>query len=163
MRKTPCGYNPGVAKQSATPVITNRKAFHDYFVEEELEAGIVLRGCEVKMVRRGSFELRDAYAEIKDGEAWLIASHIPEYPQASTHLAAPEPNRRRKLLLHRAEIKRLLRKVLEKGFTLIPLKAYFHQGKVKLSIGLVKGKKSYDKRETIKERDVQREHERFRE
>lgn len=144
-------------------MITNRKAFHDYFVEEELEAGIVLQGCEVKMVRRGSFELRDAYAEIKDGEVWLVASHIPEYPQASTHIAAPDPNRRRKLLLHKPEIKRLLRKVQEKGFTLVPLKAYFHQGKVKLSIGLVKGKRSYDKRETIKERDVQREHERFRE
>jgi SsrA-binding protein len=163
VRQAPCRYNPGVAKQGTTPVITNRKAFHDYFVDEELEAGIVLHGCEVKMIRRGSFELRDAYAEIKDGEAWLIASHIPEYPQAGTHIAAPDPNRRRKLLLHKPEIKRLLRKVLEKGFTLIPLKAYFHQGKVKLSIGLVKGKKSYDKRETIKERDVQREHERFRE
>jgi SsrA-binding protein len=151
-----------VAKHGAAPVIMNRKAYHDYIVDEELEAGIVLRGCEVKMIRRGSFELRDAYAEIRDGEAWLVNSHIPEYPQASTHEDSPEPNRRRKLLFHRLEIKRLLRKVTEKGFTLIPLKAYFHEGKVKLNIGLVKGKKSYDKRESIKERDVLRESQRFR-
>jgi SsrA-binding protein len=150
-----------VAKQGALPVITNRKAYHEYFVDEELEAGVVLHGCEVKMVRQGSFELRDAYAEIKDGEAWLVGSHIPEYPQASTHVSV-DPVRRRKLLLHAEELRRIARKVREKGFTLVPLKAYFLRGKVKVSIGLVRGKKQYDKRETIKARDVQREQERFR-
>jgi SsrA-binding protein len=142
-------------------VITNRKVFHEYFVDEEFEAGIVLHGCEVKMVRKGSFELRDAYAEIRDGEIWLVNSHIPEYPQASTHVSV-DPRRKRKLLMHRQEIRKLQRKVLEKGFTLAPLKAYFKRGNVKVAIGLVRGKKQYDKRATIKERDVKREQERFR-
>jgi len=150
-----------VAKEASTPVITNRKAYHDYWVEEELEAGIALLGCEVKMVRLGSFELRDAYAEVRGGEVWLVGSHIPEYPQASSHVSL-DPARKRKLLLHRHEIRRLARKVLEKGFTLVPLKAYFREGKVKVSIGLVRGKKQYDKRETIKVRDIEREQARFR-
>jgi SsrA-binding protein len=150
-----------VAKEASTPVITNRKAYHDYWVEEELEAGIALLGCEVKMVRLGSFELRDAYAEVRGGEVWLVGSYIPEYPQASSHVSL-DPSRRRKLLLHRHEIKRLARKVQEKGFTLVPLKAYFREGKVKVSIGLVRGKKQYDKRETIKVRDIEREQARFR-
>ena len=155
------GYNACVPKPATTPVIANRKAYHEYFVDEEVEAGIVLLGCEVKMVRLGSFELRDAYAEIKDGEVWLVNSHIPEYPQASTHVTV-EPRRRRKLLLHSAEIRRLKRKVQEEGFTLVPLKAYFLHGKVKVLIGLVRGKKQYDKREAIKERDVKRERERYK-
>jgi len=92
---------------------------------------------------------------------WLVGSHIPEYPQASSHVSL-DPGRRRKLLLHRHEIRRLARKVLEKGFTLVPLKAYLRQGKVKVSIGLVRGKKQYDKRETIKVRDIEREQTRFR-
>ena len=145
-----------MGKPSNTPVIKNRKAYRDYYVTEELEAGVVLLGCEVKMVRKGSFELRDAYAEFKDGELWLVGSHIPDYPQASTHIE-PEPRRRRKLLLHRTELRRLQRKVREKGFTIVPLKAYFHQGKVKLLLGLVRGKRQYDKRETIKARDLERE------
>jgi len=146
-----------MGKPGVTPVIKNRKAYRDYFIEEELEAGIVLRGCEVKMVRRGGFELRDAFCEIKHREMWLNGSHIPEYPQASTHTAY-EPGRRRKLLLHAQEIKRLTRQVQQKGVTIVPLKAYFSQGKVKLLIGLARGKKQFDKRETIKARDVKREH-----
>jgi SsrA-binding protein len=143
-------------KHASTPTIANRKAYHEYTVVEELEAGIALLGCEVKMIRHGSFELRDAYCEVRDGEAWLVNSHIPEYPQSSA--AEPyDPLRKRKLLLHAEEIRRLNRKVREKGFTVVPLRAFFLRGKVKLAIGLVRGKKQYDKRESIKERDIERE------
>lgn len=142
-------------------MIKNRKAYHDYHVSEELEAGVVLQGCEVKMVRKGSFEFRDAYCEFRDGELWLTGSTIPEYPQASSHVVY-DPARRRKLLLSRLELKRFQRKVREKGFTIVPLKAYFKQGKVKVLIGLVKGKRQYDKRETIKKRDIERDQARTR-
>jgi len=144
-----------------TPVIRNRKAYHDYSIGEEVEAGIVLNGCEVKMVRQGSFSLQEAYCEIRAGEVWLVNSHIPEYAQASTHVSV-EPLRRRKLLLKRQEIKRLRRKVVEKGNTIIPLKAYFVRGKVKVLIGLATGKRQRDKRETIKQRDLHREDSRIR-
>lgn len=139
----------------------NRKAYRDYRIVEAAEAGISLSGCEVKMVRRGGFELRDAYAEFRDGELWLVGSHIPEYPQASSH-TPHEPLRRRKLLMHRQELARLARKVREKGFTIVPLKAYFVRGKVKVEIGLARGKRQYDKREDIKERDIEREQDRLR-
>ncbi|MCC7478227.1 SsrA-binding protein SmpB [bacterium] len=148
------------------PTISNRKAWHDYAILEEFEAGIVLSGCEVKMVRRGSFQLNDAYAEFntpKDGEPrelWLVGSNIPPYPQASTHEKQPEPLRRRKLLLHREELRKLRRKVIEKGLTIIPLKAYFVRGNVKVLIALVQGKKHFDKRESIKERDIERDNQR---
>jgi SsrA-binding protein len=142
--------------ESKTPVIVNRKAYHDYFIDEELETGIVLAGCEVKQIRRGSFSLQDAYCELRNGELWLVGGHIPEYPQASSHVEL-DPNRRRKLLAHKHELKRLVRKVQQKGFTLVPLKAYFVRGRVKLLIGLARGKKQHDKRETIKERDLKRE------
>ena len=143
-------------KKPGTPVINNRKAYHDYHVLEELEAGIVLRGSEVKMVRRGSFTLQDSYCRIKDGELWLFGSNIPAYPQAGTH-EAQEPLRVRKLLVHREELRKLERKTREKGFTIVPLKAYFNQGKVKVVVGLVRGKKEFDKRETIKKKDVERD------
>jgi SsrA-binding protein len=159
IRSTSSRYNACVAKAektAGTPTISNRKAFHDYSIEEELEAGVVLLGCEVKMIRRGSFELRDAYCELREGELWLVGSTIPEYAQASSHIPY-DPVRRRKLLLHAAELKRLERKVREKGFTLIPLRAYFKQGKVKLAVALARGKKQYDKRESIKARDVERD------
>ena len=145
-----------VKEKGSTPVITNRKARYEYQISDELEVGIVLQGCEVKMVRQGSFELRDAYCEFRGTELWLVNSTIPEYPQASSHLVH-EPLRRRKLLAKRVELKRMLRKVREKGFTIIPLKAYFVRGKVKLLIGLAKGKRQYDKRQTIKKRDLERE------
>ncbi len=146
-----------MAEKSSTPVIANRKAFHDFTIDEELETGIVLQGCEVKMVRQGSFQLKDAFASFdKSNELWLTGSHIPEYKQASTHIEYA-PERKRKLLLHHQEAKRLIRKVREKGYTIVPLKAYFKQGKVKVLIGLAKGKKQYDKRESIKQSDIQRE------
>jgi SsrA-binding protein len=148
-------------KKQGTPVITNRKAYHDYHIEENLEAGVALLGCEVKMVRNGSFSLAESHCEIRDEELWLIGSHIPEYPQASSHIVH-EPLRLRKLLLHRAELRRLKRKVVEKGVTIVPLKAYFKAGKVKLSIGLARGKRQYDKRETIKQRDMTREDKRIK-
>lgn len=146
-----------MAEKSSTPVIANRKAFHDFAIDEELETGIVLQGCEVKMVRQGSFQLKDAFAAFdKAEELWLTGSHIPEYKQASTHVEYA-PDRKRKLLLHRQEVRRLIRKVREKGYTIVPLKAYFKQGKVKVLIGLARGKKQFDKRETIKQKDMQRD------
>jgi SsrA-binding protein len=150
------------AKKDGPPVIHNRRAFHDYFIEEEVEAGLVLHGHEVKMIRRGGFQLQDAYCDLEDGELWLVNSQIPPYPQASSHSAPPEPLRRRKLLLHRQELRKLRRLKIEKGLTIVPLKAYFVRGRVKLLIGAAKGKKHYDKRETIKERDVARDLERAR-
>jgi SsrA-binding protein len=158
--------NKAKEAKSGPPVISNRRAFHDYTIIEEFEAGIVLQGSEVKMVRKGSFNISEAYAEFsnpKDGEVrelWLIGSNIPPYPQASTHEAPPEPLRKRKLLLHRQELTKLRRKVIEKGLTIVPLKAYFNHGKVKVLIALVQGKKHYDKRESIKERDIEREQQR---
>lgn len=149
-----------VTKQQTTggpPTITNRKAYHEYQILDELEVGIVLRGMEVKSIRAGSFILGDAYIDIsKDGELWLVGGNIAAYKQASTH-DAYEPERRRKLLAHREEIAKLRKKRIEKGFTIIPLKAYFKDGKVKLLIALARGKKQFDKRESIKERDVQRD------
>jgi SsrA-binding protein len=145
-------------KAGGTPTITNRKAYHDYSIEDELEVGIMLRGMEVKSIRAGAFLIGDAYVEIsKDGELWLVGGSIAPYKQASTHEAPPDPERRRKLLAHREEIAKLRKKRIEKGYTIIPLKAYFKEGKVKLLIALAKGKREYDKRETIKSRDVQRE------
>jgi len=132
---------------TGTPVISNRKAYYNYSIGEELEAGIVLCGCEVKMVRQGSFSLQEAYCDFRDGELWLVGSHIPEYPQASTHVSL-DPLRRRK--------------IIEKGTTIVPLKAYFVRGKVKVLIGLATGKRQYDKRETIKQRDLKREQSRIR-
>jgi SsrA-binding protein len=146
---------------TGTPVISNRKAYYNYSIGEELEAGIVLCGCEVKMVRQGSFSLQEAYCDFRDGELWLVGSHIPEYPQASTHVSL-DPLRRRKLLLKRQELKRLRRKIIEKGTTIVPLKAYFVRGKVKVLIGLATGKRQYDKREAIKQRDLKREQSRIR-
>jgi len=146
--------------QGGPPSISNRRAYHDYLILEEIEAGIALIGCEVKMIRQGQMQISEAYAEIREGEVWLINSTIPPFPQASTHEKPYEPLRRRKLLLHRQEIAKLRRKVIEKGLTLVPLKAYFNHGKVKVLIGLVRGKKQHDKRESIKERDVKRDTER---
>ena len=149
-------------KQPAgTPVISNRKAYRNYSIDEEFEAGIVLSGCEVKMVRQGSFSLREAYCEIRDGELWLVGSHIPEYPQASSHVAV-DPLRRRSSWRLSSSLRRLRRRVIEKGFTVVPLKAYFVRGRVKLKIGLARGKRQYDKRETIKRRDIDRDQARLR-
>jgi SsrA-binding protein len=140
-------------------VATNRKARHDYFVDETYEAGIVLTGTEIKSARAGRVNLRDSYVQVKNGELWLIDTHIAPYKQAghSSH----EPKRPRKLLMHRREINRLQGKVQEKGYTLVPLCLYLKNNQwAKVEIALARGKRLYDKRQAIRERDAQREMER---
>jgi len=137
-------------------VTQNRKAFHDYFIEETFEAGIMLNGTEVKSLRAGKANLKDSYARIKDGEIFLLNTHISPYNQADG-FTQHDPERTRKLLLHKKEILKLLGKTREKGYTLIPTKIYFKDGKAKVEIGLAKGKTSYDKRDSIKAREVKRE------
>ena len=146
-----------MAKDSRT-ITTNRKAYHDYHVQESLEAGIVLKGSEIKSIRAGRVNLSDAYARPENGELWLLNSHIASYDAASynTH----EPTRPRKLLLHRKEIDILAGKVMQRGLTLVPLKLYIKRGVAKIELGVVKGKRIYDKRETIIRRDAEREMER---
>ena len=144
------------AKAEIQPVAENRKARHDYFVEETYEAGIVLVGSEVKSCRAGRVNLRDAYAQIKDGEIFLLNCHISPFEQANRF--NHEPLRPRKLLMHKSEIHRLYGKVREKGFTLVPLRLYFNQkGKVKVELALAKGKRAYDKRDDIAAREAKRE------
>jgi SsrA-binding protein len=139
-------------------VATNRKAYHDYHVEETHEAGIKLTGTEIKSVRAGSVNLRDSYAQVRNGELWMMNVHIAPYEPASRQNA--EPYRDRKLLLHRSEIMRLMGRVQEKGLTIIPLRMYLKKNRAKVEIALVRGKKLYDKRETIAKRDSAREIER---
>jgi SsrA-binding protein len=140
-------------------VATNRKARHDYFIDETYEAGIVLTGTEIKSVRAGRVNLRDSYVQVKNGELWLIDTHIAPYKQAGR--SSHEPKRPRKLLMHCREISCLQGKVQERGYTLIPLRLYLKDNKwAKVEIALARGKKLYDKRQTIRERDAQREMER---
>jgi len=139
-------------------IATNRKARHEYSILAVYEAGIVLKGTEVKSLRLGKANLVDSYASLKEGEVWLIGSHINAYEQGNIN--NHDPLRDRKLLLNRNEIRRLIGKVKEKGLTLIPLRLYFKKDKVKVELALAKGKKSYDKRETIAKRDFEREQER---
>ena len=141
-------------------VAQNRKARYDYFIEDELEAGLVLKGTEVKSLRLGKANLKDAYARVKNGEVYVYQMHIGPYPFA--YYDNHDPLRPRKLLLHKREIKRLYGKVNEKGFTLVPLKIYFKDGKVKITLALVRGKRKYDKREAIRRRDEKREMDRAR-
>lgn len=141
-------------------VAENRKARHDYVVLEQIEAGLVLTGTEVQSLRLGKVNLKDAYARIKNGEAWLYQVHISPYPFA--HHDNHDPLRVRKLLLHRREIDKLYGKVNEQGHTLVPLRIYFKGGRAKVTLALVKGKREYDKRRTIRERDEKREMERAR-
>ncbi|MCL4424637.1 MAG: SsrA-binding protein SmpB [Firmicutes bacterium] len=150
-------------KQDTFKIATeNRKARHDYHIEETMEAGLVLTGTEVKSLRLGRANLRDSYAEVKKGEVFLLNSHISPYEQGNRF--NHDPLRPRKLLLHRSEIRRLIGKVREKGYTLVPLKIYFKKGKAKVELALARGKKLYDKREDMLERDARREMERaFRE
>lgn len=136
-------------------IATNKKARHDYHITDEIEAGIVLAGTEVKSIRQGKVNLKDAYAEIKNYEVFLRQMHITPYDAA--YYDNHEPLRSRKLLLHQREIHRLTIKVKERGYTLVALKLYFKNGKVKVKIGLAKGKKLYDKRETLKKKDMTRE------
>jgi SsrA-binding protein len=133
----------------------NRRAYHDYFIDEKLEAGIMLTGTEVKSVRNGRTNLRDGFVRIDGNEAWLENVHISQYEQAN--LMNHEPLRPRKLLLHRKEISSLVGKVRQKGYTLIPLRVYFSRNRAKVEVGLARGKKQYDKREAIAERDAKRD------
>ncbi|MBY0572894.1 MAG: SsrA-binding protein SmpB [Undibacterium sp.] len=137
-------------------IADNKKAFHDYFVEEQFEAGIVLQGWEVKSIRAGRVQLKEAYVITKGGEIFLFGAHIGALPTASTHIH-PDSVRTRKLLLHAEQIKKLINKVERSGYTMVPLNMHYLNGRVKCQIGLAKGKKQHDKRETEKERDSQRE------
>ncbi len=137
-------------------IADNKKAFHDYFIEERFEAGLVLEGWEVKSIRAGRAQIKEAYVLIKRGELFLIGAHVSPLLSASTHVL-PDPVRTRKLLLNRREIDELVGKVERSGYALIPLDLHYNKGRVKLAIGLAKGKKQHDKRETEKERDWVRE------
>jgi SsrA-binding protein len=136
-------------------IAENRKAFHDYHIIETFEAGVVLVGTEVKAIREGSANLRDSFARLEDGEVWLYNAHINPYSHRG--YADHEPTRRRKLLLHRQEIRKLIGKTVEKGMTLVPTRMYFQNGHVKVALALAKGKQAHDKRESIKRREVDRE------
>jgi len=140
---------------SAT-IALNKKARFDFFIEERLEAGLVLHGWEVKSLRAGRINLTEAYVVLRNGEAYLIGCNIPPLPTASTHIN-PDPTRTRKLLLHQRELAKLIGATEQKGYTLVPLDLHWSRGRAKLSIGLAKGKKQHDKRADIKERDWQRE------
>jgi SsrA-binding protein len=145
-----------VPPKGTKPVATNRRARHDYDVLETVEAGIALRGTEVKSFRAGQVQLKDSYARPYDGELWLVGVHVAPYDQADG-FADQDPERRRKLLLHRSEIDELAAKVKEQALTLVPLSVYFRDGKVKVELGLVRGRKRHDKRHAIAERDARRE------
>ncbi len=145
----------------SSPVIAvNKKARHDYFIEETYEAGIALEGWEVKSLRAGKVNIRDAWVKILNNEAWLIGALITPLTTASTH-THHDPTRTRKLLLHRREIDRLMGKVDQQGYTLVPLQLYWKKGRVKLEFGLAKGKKLHDKRATERDRDWQRQKQRL--
>jgi SsrA-binding protein len=141
-------------------IIDNKKAFHDYFIEERYEAGLVLEGWEVKAIRAGRAQIKEAYVVLKGAEPFVIGMHISALTAASTHVRA-DPTRSRKLLLNGDEIRKLIGKVEQKGYTLVPLDLHYTKGRIKLAIGLAKGKKQHDKRETEKERDWQREQQRL--
>jgi SsrA-binding protein len=137
-------------------IAQNKKAFHDYFIEEKYEAGIVLEGWEVKAIREGKVQLKEAYVIIQRGEIYIIGCHITPLGSASTHVR-PDATRTRKLLLHNEQIAKLIGQVERAGYTLVPIDMHYTRGRVKVEIGLAKGKKQYDKRETEKERDWVRE------
>ena len=141
-------------------IIDNRKAFHDYFIEERFEAGIALQGWEVKAIRAGRAQIKEAYVIIQGGEIFLIGAHISPLTAASTHLL-PDPTRTRKLLLHSEEIQRLIGSVERAGYTLVPLDFHYKDGRVKLGIGLAKGKRQHDKREAQKDREWRRQQQRL--
>ena len=138
----------------------NKKAFHDYFVEERYEAGLVLHGWEVKAIRAGRAQINDAYVIVKDDALWLIGAHISPLLAASTHVN-PDPMRTRKLLLNAAEIRKLIGQISQRGFTLIPLDLHYTRGRIKLQIGLARGKEKHDKRADERDREWQREKQRL--
>jgi SsrA-binding protein len=139
-------------------IATNRRAFHDYFIDEKIEAGLALTGTEIKSIREGRVNLREAYADFDHGEAWLRAAHIAPFDHGNRY--NHEPTRPRKLLMHRSEIADLAAKVTRPGFTVVPLQMYLKHGRAKIELGLARGKRSYDKRDSISRRDAQREMER---
>jgi SsrA-binding protein len=146
-------------KPAPAQIAQNKKAFHEYFIEERFEAGLALMGWEVKSLRAGRAQLKESYVSVKGGEAFLLGSHISPLTSASTHVTA-DPVRPRKLLLHREELHKLIGATERKGYTLMPLALYWKHGRAKLEIGLAKGKQLHDKRETLKARESQREAER---
>ena len=153
----------GRSKTQAAPsanIAQNKKARHDYFVEERFEAGLALQGWEVKSLRAKRVQMNESYVIVKDAEAWLFGAHITPLPTASTHIH-PDAQRTRRLLLHRDELNRLIGAVERRGYTLIPLSLYWKRGRAKLQIGMAKGKKQHDKRATEKERSWQREKQRL--
>jgi SsrA-binding protein len=141
-------------------IVQNRKAQHDYFIEERVEAGIVLEGWEVKAIRAGRVQINEAYVIVRGAELFLLGAHVTALPTASTHVQ-PDPVRTRKLLLHANEIAKLIGKVERAGYTLVPLNLHYTKGRVKVEVGLAKGKRQYDKRATEKEREWQRERQRL--
>lgn len=141
-------------------IVQNKKAFHDYFIEERFEAGIALQGWEVKAIRAGRAQIKEAYVIVQGGEIFLIGAHVSPLPAASTHLV-PDPTRTRKLLLRAEEIQRLIGSVERAGYALVPLDLHYKDGRVKLAIGLAKGKKQHDKRAAEKEREWRRQQQRL--
>jgi SsrA-binding protein len=147
------------AKAPSSTIALNKKARHDYFIEERFEAGLALQGWEVKSLREGQAQLNESYVLLKDGEAWLFGAHITPLTSASTHIQA-DPTRSRKLLLHRRELDKLIGAVERKGYTLVPMALYWKKGRAKAEIALARGKQSHDKRATEKDRDWKRQKER---
>ncbi len=147
---------PDIRNTAAKQIAVNKKAKHDYFIEDRFEAGLALEGWEVKSLRDGRAQLTEAYVHIRDGEGWLFGAHISPLNTVSTHITA-DPRRTRKLLLHRVELDRLIGAVERKGYTLVPLNLHWTRGRVKLEVGLAKGKKQHDKRASEKDRDWQRQ------
>ena len=141
-------------------IVENRKAFHDYFIEERFEAGIALEGWEVKAIRAGRAQLKEAYVTVSNGELFLIGAHVSPLPTASTHVQ-PDPTRTRKLLLNASEINKLIGSVERAGYTLVPINLHYARRRIKLEIGLAKGKKQHDKRQSEKDRDWKREQQRL--
>lgn len=141
-------------------IAVNRRARHDYFIEDRLEAGIELQGWEVRSLRSGRAQVAEAYVVLKGGQAWLIGAHVPPLPSASTHIV-PDPTRTRRLLLHRHEIDRLIGATERRGYTVVPLQLYWKRGRAKLEIGLARGKRKHDKREAEKQKDWEREKQRL--
>ena len=151
---------PGTPTRTPMSIVENRKAFHEYFIEERFEAGLALEGWEVKAMRAGRAHLTEAYVVVKNGELLLLGAHVTPLSTASTHVHA-DPVRTRKLLMHREEINRLVGKVERAGYTLTPLNLHFKNGRIKLEVGLAKGKKQHDKRATLRDREWNREQQRL--
>ena len=147
--------NRTAREEAQKNIAENRKAFHDFHILETFEAGVALLGTEVKAIREGNVNLRDSFARVEDGEIWIYNVHINPYSHRG--YADHDPKRKRKLLLHRQEIRKLIGRTVERGMTLVPTRMYFRNGHVKVAIGLAKGKQAHDKRETIKRREADRE------